>query len=268
MHFGIGFLLALAVSSAAVAARSLSRGGATAAILLGTAVYGFGGWRAAVLLLAFFISSSLLEKGLQPLGRRPAGAYAKSGQRDAGQVLGNGLTAGVFAILIHYNPGALWPWLGFAGSVAAVTADTWATELGVLSSSPPRLITRLQQRVRPGTSGGVSPAGTVAALLGSTVIGISAAILVPNPGASTSLWISGAGLLGALLDSFLGATVQCLYLCTLEKVETEQHPVHRCGALTVRSRGWSWLNNDLVNFACATSGALLANLIALAAGTL
>ncbi|MFH1184192.1 MAG: DUF92 domain-containing protein [Chloroflexota bacterium] len=268
MQFGIGFLLAAAISSAAFAVRSLSRGGAIAAVALGTTVYGFGGWRAAVVLLAFFVSSSLLDRFLRPLGRRPQGVYAKGGRRDAGQVLSNGITAAAFAVLMHYNPDGVWPWLGFAGSIAAVNADTWATELGVLSSRPPRLITRLRRRVRPGTSGGVSLEGTFAALLGSTFISMIATVIAPSPAASLILPITAGGLLGTALDSYLGATVQGLYRCTAENVETEQHPIHHCGAPTVHSRGWSWLNNDLVNLACAASGAALACAVVLTTGPL
>jgi len=268
MQFGIGLLLAAAISSAALAVGSLSRRGAIAAVAIGTTVYGFGGWRAAVVLLAFFLSSSLFDRLLRPLGRRPQGAYAKGGRRDAGQVFSNGIVAAAFAVLLHYTPDAIWPWLGFAGSIAAVNADTWATELGVLSSRPPRLITRLQRRVQPGTSGGVSAEGTLAALLGATFIGAFAAMLAPNPAASLILPITAGGLIGAVLDSCLGATVQGLYRCTAENVETEQHPTHRCGAPTVHSRGWRWLNNDLVNLACAASGAAAASVLALATGPL
>jgi uncharacterized protein (TIGR00297 family) len=265
MQFVTGFILALCISLTAYALRSLNRSGAIAAIIMGTIVYGFGGWQAAVILLVFFLSSSLLDRLLRPLGRRPAGAYAKGGQRDAGQVLGNGLVAAVFAVLTHVIPGAAWPWIGFAGSIAAVNADTWATELGILSRRAPRLITRLRQSVEPGTSGGVSVEGTVAGLLGATLVGAFAALLTPA-GLGLFFPTCAAGLAGSLFDSYLGATVQCLYVCTKEGVETEQHPIHRCGSPTVHSRGWTWLNNDLVNFGCAVFGALTACLIMLATG--
>jgi uncharacterized membrane protein len=58
----LGFLLALVVAFLAYKARSLSRSGAAAAAVLGTVVFGLGGWSWAVLLLGFFISSSVLSK--------------------------------------------------------------------------------------------------------------------------------------------------------------------------------------------------------------
>ncbi len=68
------------------------------------------------------------------------------------------------------------------------------------------------------------------------------------------LLITFAGLAGSLFDSFLGATVQAMYYCPTDKKETEKHPLHTCGTETVHIRGWEWLNNDWVNFACSAFG--------------
>jgi len=267
VQFGTGLLLALAISGAAFAVRSLSLSGAIASVFLGTTIYGLGDWRAAAVLIAFFLTSSILERLLKPLGRRPVGAYEKGGQRDAGQVLGNGLAAAALMVIAYLNPGTSWPWLGFAGSIAAVNADTWATELGVLSSGWPRLITRLWQRVPPGTSGGVSLIGILAAAVGSSVIGVLAGLVAPELLRNLIVPIIAGGFGGALFDSYLGATVQRMYRCAAEQVETEQHPMHRCGSPTIWSRGWPWLGNDQVNFACGVFGALIACLLGLVSGT-
>ena len=58
----LGFLFAAIIAFAAYRARSLSRSGAWGALLEGTIIFGLGGWRWAVLLLAFFISSSALTR--------------------------------------------------------------------------------------------------------------------------------------------------------------------------------------------------------------
>jgi uncharacterized protein (TIGR00297 family) len=262
MQFAIGFLLALAISGLAYAARALSGNGALAAVVLGTIVYGLGSWQAAAILIAFFLSTSLLERALKPLGASPVGIYAKSGRRDASQVAANGFAAALVIAIGHFVPHSTWPWVAFAGSVAAVTADTWATELGALSRASPRSIMQLTKRVRPGTSGGITTVGTAAAALGGALIGTLAALLAPVPGTKLLLPIAAAGLLGTLFDSVLGATVQGMYECTKEKSETEQHPRHHCGAPTVHTRGWRWLNNDAVNLASSLVGALTACLLA------
>jgi uncharacterized protein (TIGR00297 family) len=258
MQFVIGFVLALSISAAARLLRSLSYSGALAAVVLGTLVYGFGGWQAALLLIAFFVSSSLVGK----LARSRAGhvrtSYAKGAERDAGQVLGNGIVPGVLAIAISTSAAGAWTWLAFGGAIAAVTADTWATELGALSASAPRLITNLSRRVSAGTSGGVSIVGTCAAALGAMLIATLTGLVAPAGHSTWILPITVAGFVGALFDSLLGATVQTMYRCVADGTETEQHPVHRCGSPTLHLRGWSWLNNDRVNLACAVLGALAA----------
>ncbi|MGE5251469.1 MAG: DUF92 domain-containing protein [Bacteroidota bacterium] len=260
LQLPLGFLLAVLVALAARRAHSLSRGGAYAAAAVGTVVFGVGGWPWAILLLAFFISSSGLSRAFT---KRKAGLeekFSKGHERDAGQVFGNGAVAAVFAGLHGLYPTSIWPWLGFAAALAAVNADTWATELGVLNPGAPRLLTNLRERVEKGTSGGVSPWGTAAALLGSGLIAVLAVLLSPLPGvgAGDGLLITAAGLAGSLFDSLLGATVQAIYYCPSCKKETERHPVHTCGTPTTQVRGWSWLNNDWVNFACGAMGAAVA----------
>ena len=86
MQLGAAFILAAAISAAALATRNLDLWGTVAATAVGTVVLGFGGWQCAAVLLAFFASSSLLGRAVRAAGRQPTGKYAKGGQRDAGQV--------------------------------------------------------------------------------------------------------------------------------------------------------------------------------------
>ncbi|MGB7875475.1 MAG: DUF92 domain-containing protein, partial [Anaerolineales bacterium] len=199
MQLIIGFFLAVVIAYLAYRARSLDRSGAIAALIVGTVIFGMGGWRWAILLLTFFITSSGLSRAFKDRKREASEKYAKGGQRDAGQVFGNGGIATLFAALHFFFPEAAWPWLGFAASLAAVNADTWATELGVLNPTSPRLITNLRKVVEKGTSGGVSLAGTLASLAGAGIIGLLAALLAPT-GINWGLfvWVTIAGFLGAL----------------------------------------------------------------------
>ena len=165
-----------------------------------------------------------------------------------------------FAALHAFYPESILPWIGFAASLAAVNADTWATELGVLNPTAPRMITDLRKRVEKGTSGGISLFGTFASLLGSLAIALPAVWLSPTGmlDAKYFLLITGAELAGSLFDSLLGATVQAMYYCPADQKETERHPLHTCGTQTVHIRGWKWLDNDWVNFACGAFGSLIA----------
>lgn len=255
MQLILGFLLAGIIAYLAYRARSLNRSGAYAALLVGTVIFGLGGLEWAILLLTFFITSSALSRAFKNRKREANEKYAKGGQRDAGQVFGNGGIATLFAASHFFFPEATWPWLGFAASLAAVNADTWATELGVLNPTQPRLITDLRKIVEKGTSGGVSTVGTLASLAGAGLIGLEAALLGPS-GVNWAFLglVTIAGLLGSLFDSLLGATVQAIYYCPACKKETERHPAHGCGTPTAQIRGWKWLDNDWVNFACGAFG--------------
>jgi uncharacterized protein (TIGR00297 family) len=257
LQLTLGFLCALMIALVAYRAHSLSRSGAWGALLEGTLIFGLGGWRWAVLLLAFFISSSVLTRMFAKRKAALNEKFDKGGQRDLGQVLANGGIASIFAGLHFFFPGASWTWMAFAASLAAVNADTWATELGVLNPSLPRSITSWKP-VERGTSGAISIYGTLAAAGGAALIAVLAGLVR----VSGTFWIvfgiaSLGGLLGALFDSFLGATVQSIYRCPQCDKETEKHPLHTCGTKTVQIRGWKWLNNDMVNLGCALAGAIV-----------
>ncbi len=256
MQLLYGFLLAIIISYLAYRAHSLDKSGAVAAIIVGAIVFGLGGWQWAVLLLTFFVTSSALSRLFKNRKQGLDEKFSKGHERDAGQVFGNGGLATAFVLINYLYPESSIGWIGFAAALAAVNADTWATELGVLNPTPPRMITDLRKRVEKGTSGGISLFGTFASLMGSSLIAILAALITDHWSLFPLIAISG--LAGSLSDSLLGATVQAMYYCPADKKETEKHPLHACGAETVHLRGWKWLNNDWVNFACGAFGAAVA----------
>lgn len=251
----IGFFLGVVIGYASYRLGALSASGAAAASLVGGIIFGLGGFPWAVLLLVFFISSSMLSRAFS---RRKAGLsekFAKSSRRDYGQVLANGGLGALLALVFWYFPDQPVLWIAFSGSMAAVTADTWGTELGVLSPSPPRLISNWRA-VDRGTSGAVTLMGYIASLAGAALIGLAAAFFTPHqPWLTLYLIVGAGGIIGATVDSLLGATIQGIYYCTQCDKETESHPFHRCGTETRRIRGWRWLNNDLVNLVCSCVGA-------------
>ncbi len=272
----LGLILSSAIAGLAYWRRALAPSGVLGAVILGTTIFGFGGWVRGLLLIAFFVGSSLLSHYKERRKAHLAEKFAKGSRRDLGQTLANGGLAGLLALIIGLlsDNTPLYPVLSlaFIGALAAVNADTWATELGVLAKKPPRLITG-GGPVPIGSSGGVTPEGTLAALTGATCIGLAAFVLVQLAAQLTlgkwlwSDWVlipvaAVSGLFGALVDSLLGATLQTIYRCEQCNMETERL-IHRCGQTTRRVRGLRWLNNDWVNFLAATAGAAMAAGLAL-----
>ena len=263
-ELGGGFILSLIVGILGYRRGALSGSGVVGALITGTLIFGLGGWEWGVLLVAFFISSSALSfyraRDKQDLAEK----FAKGHRRDLGQALANGGVAALLAVLSRLLPLAgggregVW-FFACAGAMAAVNADTWATELGVLSSHPPRLITT-GRRVQVGASGGVTWSGMAASLGGALLIGILGALILGQGWAAAGallLATTVGGLAGSLFDSLLGASVQAIYWCDTCGKETERQ-THRCGAQTRLLRGWRWLNTDLVNFGASAMGALVA----------
>lgn len=274
-RLGLGLIFSIAIGGIAWWRGSLTSSGWLGAILVGTLTFGFGGWVWGITLIAFFVSSSLLSHYKQRVKAERVGEkFSKGGRRDFAQTLANGATGALLAVayaLLGEPPIIL---AGFAGAMATVTADTWATELGVLSPTPPRLITTLQP-VEPGTSGGVTMVGMAASVGGGVFIGgvlwsgltVSHLLAVP-PDPPRFVWLVPTaligGVVGSLADSVLGATLQACY-ASPSGGETER-AIAQDGTPHRLIRGWRWLNNDLVNFLSSLAGAGMAVLYLLATG--
>ncbi len=270
--FFLGLIAGIGIAYLAYRAHALNRKGATAAAIMGAIIFGLGGVGWAIVLLTFFISSSALSNVFKKSKQTLHQQFAKGSQRDAGQVAANGGPAGIITLLffvIHsINPeNQILPflWIAFGASLAAANADTWATELGVLNPHQPILLTNFQ-RVPKGTSGAVSLVGTLAAAVGSALVaGIAILIHLAGWGPVTNisvgnqfLLITSGGIMGAFIDSLLGATIQSIFFCPVCQKETEHHPLHSCGTTTTLIKGIGWFNNDIVNTACTTGAALTA----------
>ncbi|KAI1802502.1 integral membrane protein DUF92-domain-containing protein [Daldinia bambusicola] len=206
-----------------------------------------------VLLCVFFLAGTRVTKikanvkaGLTLHSQGSAGG---EGPRTHVQVLANSLMASILTLMHAYQLRArrdavvinrevpdgsfCYRWggdlliLGVIANYAAVCADTFSSELGILSRTSPRLITSLSLRkVPPGTNGGVTLWGSFAGFLGSMIIVASALLFLPFCGEDTKgkvgggeSWTTGQkatlawalslwGALGSLLDSFLGGWFQ------------------------------------------------------------
>jgi len=250
-----GFLISVIVVVLAFWRGSLSRSGAAGALVVGTLIVGLGGWVWGILLAVFFVSSSLLSHFKEEEKQIAAEKFDKGHRRDIGQVFANGGLGTFVALLSALILSDLW-YPVYIGIMATVTADTWATELGTLSKNPPRLITN-GRVVEVGTSGGISWLGTAVSLTGGLLVGVVASMVDWQMIISFAIIGAMGGLVGSLFDSLLGATVQQIYYCDVCQKDTERK-LHKCGHSTRPLRGWSWLNNDLVNLWASLVGGLTA----------
>ncbi len=261
----LGLLFSSTVALLAYRRRSLNESGVVGAIAAGTTTVGFGGWSWGLSLIFFFVSSSAFSHFREREKVRIADdKFSKGSRRDIWQVAANGGTAILLSVLHGVASSQRRRDLlraGYAGALAAATSDTWATELGVLNREPPRSIIT-GKPVTPGTSGGISPVGTLAGACGALALGAFfwGMERFRYELAALPLISVIAGLAGSMVDSLLGATLQGVYYCPLCGTETERH-VHRCGTGTIPSRGLRWLNNDGVNLIATLVGSSVAMLL-------
>jgi uncharacterized protein (TIGR00297 family) len=227
-----------AVAGIAWRAGTLTRSGAVAAWTIGTLVLAGTGWSGGAVLAAFFVSSNLVSRFGQP--SPPLPLDPKSDRRDLWQVYANGGAAAAGALAA---PGELGLWLVTA-TLAAAAADTWATAIGIRSGQTPRFL-GVGRTVPPGTSGGMTAAGSAGAAVGALVVSGTGSLVSGNP----ALVAAGTliGLAGMLVDSGLGALLQGRFHCD-RCAEPSEWRIHRCGHPTVLKGGVAWLDNDLVNF--------------------
>lgn len=240
---GLLFVGILCLALISYRLRLLTGDGALASVLVGGGIL-LGTHLNGLLLLAFFfVSSSFFSKVKKHQKKQAEEIVEKGSTRDAWQVVANGFGATIFSVLYYLNDNEILLY-GFILSLAIATSDTWASELGVLSSKRPIHI-RTLKRVDRGTSGAISIYGTIMALLGSLSVAILAKLLF-----SISFVIVGIltilGFIGCMIDTILGAYFQVSYYCTVchKRVEKNVH----CNKETIEPIGRKWVTNDFVNF--------------------
>jgi len=242
----------LIVAAASYAARFLTLSGSIATFLLAVIIFGAGGWQWAIPIVVFFVLSSLLSKYGRARKKALDQLFEKSATRDWGQVIANGGIATLIAFLSSSFPSFdFYPI--YLGALAAVTADTWGTEIGVLTNGTTVSVLSLKP-VEPGTSGGISESGTIGGAIGAMVVALTGYPWYTE--LRTTFVVVVGGIVGSLADSFLGATVQAQYKCEVCGRITERR-MH-CSQETKLHSGLRWINNDVVNGLCALVGAVVA----------
>lgn len=254
----LGALVAGLVAAAARRAGALSPGGQWASFVTGIVVAAAGWWWAVLLIAWFTVSSALTRLGRARKLLLTGSILPDDAARNATQVFANG---GIFALLALGGAltGDLRLQVAGLGALAAASADTWATELGVPFGGTPRMILT-GVRLAPGMSGGVTVIGVAASVIAAALVAWCAAWLLPahrDPTDSIFRAVFAGGIAGSLFDSVLGATAQSKRWCDQCRAWSERR-VHTCGYRTQHARGARWMTNDAVNFLATVAGALVA----------
>lgn len=250
----------------------LNGSGAVCTFLLAATIFSIGGVVWTIPILTFFFLSSILSKVGKARKKQFDLIFEKGSQRDMGQVIANGGVGWILMMAYPFLPNEPWRelfYFGYLGTMAAVQADTWSTEIGTMIRNPKPVSIVNFKPVPPGTSGGITLIGTSGALLGALVIAISGWLsnmtLVDSVGwMKVLLAVSLAGLVGSLVDSYFGGTLQAQYYDEhRDKLTEKTHHLREDGTLIPNKliKGIRWIDNDFVNFICAIAGALIAMLL-------
>jgi uncharacterized protein (TIGR00297 family) len=271
LYILIGLIVVGGFGIFSVKAKAVNLSGLIAGLVVGLSVWIFGGWPWFILLLTFHLVAAQFTHFKYEYKRGLGVAEGKHGARGWGNVFANGGIPVLFAVLEAIYPmysGQVADifFAAFIGAISTTTADTLATEIGLLHPREPRLITSLKKKVPPGTSGGISPLGEVAVIGGGLLIGCVAWLLAITTSLASIQGILSFGpnllmicvvsaFAGSTVDSILGATVQSSYMCRRCRKTTE-HSIH-CEEPAELVRGYKAVGNNWVNFMSSLSGSLV-----------
>ncbi|MGQ0767285.1 MAG: DUF92 domain-containing protein [Gemmatimonadota bacterium] len=250
-RFVAALILPAVMAAVSWRAAWLTGGGAVAAAVVGAAAV-TAGWSWALALLAFFLSSSLLsEWRRKDKAAATGGVIASEPTRNTGQVIANGGVFGAAALVHTWDGSTASALVGF-GALASACADTWATEFGTAFGGSP-LSLRTCSRVTIGTSGAVTTVGSLAMAGGAGLLGFVTLTVAP-----AAAWaVFAGGVIGALVDTLLGATIQEERWCVSCRSATERL-IHSCGIEAEHRRGLHRFRNDAVNLTSTVVGAAAA----------
>lgn len=201
-----GLSLSIVVASVAFLANWITLEATKGVIILGTIVFGFGGWVLAVAVFVFFVSGSILTGYNRAAGvtdtRETGVPVHLQKRRDGYQVWANGFWLAFFCIGWFIMPMESLLTASLA-AIATATADTWATEIGTLNPGKTRNIITFDE-VEAGTDGGISLKGTLAAVVGSLIISLFIFFSGPDSPVAVFLVVFVFGITGCFIDSFIG----------------------------------------------------------------
>lgn len=214
----------------AVYKKWLSISGATAAMWMAVLLFVCGGIQAFIAPGLFLLSGSLLSK-------LNVNDKEKNG-RNALQVFCNGIAGICCLIIYHFNQQQIYLTAALV-SFCISMSDSVSSELGTYFKGSTVDILSFK-KLPVGISGGISWQGSLAGLAGALVL--SAAAFYTYHFSLVIFWqITICGFAGMLTDSILGSLLQVKYRSTSGILIED----NEAGA--VKTKGFSWCNNNMVN---------------------
>ena len=210
----------------------LDQTGWWAALWVAVVLWMSGGWE------ALFAPVFLLVAG--SVAGRLFHAKHSSEKRTAQQVFSNGWIGVVLYMLYGLTDQFHWQvlaWCSFAISIC----DTISSEVGTAVRGKTYNILNFRS-MQPGLSGGISIAGTAAGFTALLILATCLHFILPV----TTLqlfWVVATGMIGMLVDSFMGSRWQALW--KQGENWSEVSGVNQNAQLV---KGLAWLDNHWVNF--------------------
>lgn len=257
----LGAFVATSLARRGMKRKSLSQSGAIAAWFVGflSVVTGLRGF----VLLFFYQIGTWATKYKKSLKEQKDSTASEGAARGASQVLSCSLIAIALSLVrskccgqeepvnFEMDPLAASLTCAILAHHSCCLADTLASELGILSVQSPLMITQPWRRVPPGTNGGVTMMGFLWSCVGGLLMGLSQILmdrlsgLTPLNVVFTLVYGSVCGLVGSILDSILGATIQATYY------DADTKRVYHAGVDRPKTAkivsGIDILNNEQVN---------------------
>ena len=262
MDFLIGIFISFMIAGIAYKKQSLNVSGFFSAILFGALIYVFGGLLLWACLIGFFISSSLLTKLHQKKDNEQINVQKKG--RNYVQVISNALVATIFSLLYFLLEKEIYL-IAAVVSIATSNADTWASEIGILSKGKTFSILNFKL-LKKGSSGAVSVLGLMASIMGAAFIAFIFTVFYSFMFTFDILTILiymfiiiFGGFLGSIVDSFLGLLIQAKYKGKKTGVLSEVK--HMPNEQTILISGLAFITNDMVNFLSGLASSIVTILL-------
>ena len=224
-----GVAITVPITGVAYIARAVDRSGAVAGVLLATVLYAYAAWPGLVMLGGLMVVGT----GVTRLGyaRKEALGVAegRGGRRGIGSVVANAGAGVAFAFLAGVTPYSGAFTLAMVAAFATALFDTTATEFGQAFGGRHVLVSTWRA-VPEGTTGGVSVVGTMAGVLGAT--------LLAGVGWAMGL-VAGAAVLAVILGAFCGSTFDSFLGAIMGKGSRSDHHLRNL-ANTVAGAGVAW----------------------------